>query len=154
MIMSRFYLNRWAESRKGKKCAIVDYSSCVALQLPSPGIAEYSACKAYNRWLSRALDIEYRNNKLVDLDVLTVHPASVKSQMNSGRYTCTITRDQHAWAVINSLGWDSETHGHWNHGLRDFLLKYEPFYSINNYVNGKRRQEFIEEQRKLNEKKV
>jgi hypothetical protein len=34
------------------------------------------------------------------------------------------------------------------------LLKYEPFNTIDDYINGKRRQAFIEEQRKLNEKKV
>lgn len=73
------------------------------------GVAEYGATKAFNDIFSRSLEAEYKNSKDIDLDVLTVYPASVKSQMNSGRYTFTVTAEQHARSVIDSLGCDSVT---------------------------------------------
>ena len=82
MVMSRYFLARWANIRKGKKCAIIDYSSCTALGQPTPGIVEYAACKSLNGWFSKGINVEYnakQNKDLVDLDVYTVYPASVKT---------------------------------------------------------------------------
>jgi len=99
----------------------------------------------FNRWFSKGLQREYESNfkpraeNSVDLDVLTVSPASVKTQMNSGRYTGTITAAAHAKSVVDKLGWEVETVGHWVHASRDYILNYQPFKFINNFINGQRR---------------
>ena len=66
-------------------------------------VAVYAASKHFNAHFSQSQLVEYdhRHNKYgdkagkdtLDLDVLTVFPSSVKSSMNSGRYTLTITSD-------------------------------------------------------------
>ena len=144
-VLSRYYLEKWVNERKGKKCAIISYSS-IAAQEPMGGVAEYGATKAFNDIFSRSMEVEYKQGKDVDLDVLTVYPASVKSQMNSGRYTFTVSSQQHAKSVIDSLGWDSVTQGHIVHGFQHFMKSYEPFYSINKYINYRRRMAFMKEQ--------
>ena len=56
MVMSRYFLGRWANSRKGKKCAIIDYGSVVASgENNKPRVIEYGACKAFNRWFSKGI---------------------------------------------------------------------------------------------------
>lgn len=51
----------------------------------------------------------------VDLDVLTVYPSSVRSASNPGMLSFSVSAKSHATAVVNKLGWDSETRGHWVH---------------------------------------
>jgi len=58
------------------------------------------------------------------VDVLTVLPMSVKSSMNSGRYLGTVSAGAHAKAVINQLGYDKETFGHWYHGAQRIFLRF------------------------------
>jgi len=53
--------------------------------------------------------------------------------MNPGRFTFTVRPEQHAKAVIDKLGFETETYGHWTHGLRHEIRQYEPFYSIDEY---------------------
>ena len=116
MAMSRYFLNQWQIQRRGKKCAIIDISSYCA-DAPSGNLVEYSGTKALNSLVSQSIYDEYQKIKSckdpltaeheVDLDVLTVFPASVKTNMNSGRYTFTVTSEQHASAVIDKLGWET-----------------------------------------------
>ena len=73
----------------------------------------YSATKAYNFSLSRAMSVAYSSK----IDVLTVTPSNTRSQMNSGRYLFTIESDSHAKSVVNQLGWQSITYGNYVHAL-------------------------------------
>ena len=97
MAMSRYFLDQWRVSRQGKKCAIIDVSSMCA-DSPSAMVSQYAATKAFNSLLSQSLYAEYQKpetqaDQKVDLDVLTVYPHSVKTNMNSGRYTMTVTAE-------------------------------------------------------------
>jgi len=74
--------------------------------------------------------------------------------MNSGRYLGSISAESHAKAVIDKLGWENETIGHWVHASRDWLLKYEPFKSINSSINGSRKRAFLEEKKKKEEEEM
>jgi len=154
VVVSRYFLAQCAKNRQGKKCALVDYSSMGALgNNPPPKLIQYGATKAFNLWLSKGIAAEYAHTLKqnpgsehnVDLDVLTVHPASVKTQMNSGRYPGTVTAAAHAKGVIDKLGWDSCTYGHWVHAARDFIMDYEPFKTINKMQWAARRRAFLKE---------
>ena len=158
MCLSRLFLKKWVKERKGKKCAIIDISSCCA-EGASNMLAEYSATKAFNKLLSKSIHLEYKKNMLgedgVDLDVLTVYPHSTKSQMNSGRYTFTVTSEQHAKAVIDRLGWESETSGHWIHGFKNhFVIRHCIPNWINDKINASRRLAFAKEQNEKTKKEL
>ena len=58
-VLSRYYLEKWASTRKGKKCAIVSYSSIVA-QNPMPNVASYCGVKGFNDIFSRSMEVEYK----------------------------------------------------------------------------------------------
>ena len=49
------------------------------------------------------------------VDFMTVYPASVKTQMNSGRTLFAIPSADHAKAVIDKFTWQNETMGSWWH---------------------------------------
>eukprot|EP00347_Sterkiella_histriomuscorum_P009091 403342553 len=145
---SEKFLKRCEESGKTKRSAIINYSSVAAYHvyetgnLPMAGVSMYSATKSFNRLFSNSIEQDYYNQ---GIDVLTVCPRGVKSGMNSGRYTDTITSEQHASSVIDKLGWDSETEGHWRHYTHAILKRFYPTGYIINSINAKRRQEFLKE---------
>jgi short-subunit dehydrogenase len=140
-------LEKWAKTRKGKKCAIVNYSSLLT-QIIKPNFATYAATKAYNDVFARSLQVEYSQSQEVDLDVLTVYPGNVKSQMNSGRYTFTTSAENHARSVVNSIGWETTTQGDLLHGVYNFLNQYRAFTMLDNWVNKRRFQAFLLENQK------
>jgi len=55
--------------------------------------------------------------------------------MNPGRFTFSISAESHAAAVVNKLGWEIETFGHWAHGFRNYIREYTPFYEIDEAIN-------------------
>lgn len=98
-------VEKFANERKGKKCAIIDYSSVLNAR-PMAKLGLYASVKTFNYIFSQSLALEYSApTSPVDLDVLTVLPSSVISQMNSGRYTFSVTADAHAQAVVDALGY-------------------------------------------------
>jgi hypothetical protein len=44
-------------------------------------------------------------------DLFTVKLDSVRTRMNSGRYTFTVTASQKAKAIVDQLGWKTESYG-------------------------------------------
>ena len=67
----------------------------------------YCATKRYNLALSKCMQDAYSDR----IDVLTVTPASVKTQMNPGTGPFTVQPTEHARAVFDHLGWFGETKG-------------------------------------------
>ena len=113
-------------------------------------LAQYSASKAFNKLFSKSIQMEYQKNLLgeegLDLDVLTVYPHGTITQMYSGRYTFSITAEQHAKAVIDKLGWETETQGHWIHGFKNhFVNRHYVLNWINEKINAGRRLAFAKE---------
>jgi 17beta-estradiol 17-dehydrogenase / very-long-chain 3-oxoacyl-CoA reductase len=95
-----------------KRAAIINFSSSSAYD-HDPLISVYAATKAYNQVFSICTAKEYKDK----IDVLTVMPRSVKTQMNSGKYMFTILPDAHAHAVVEGLGRENITWGHYYHGF-------------------------------------
>lgn len=84
-------------------------------------LAVYAGTKAFNRLYSKCLTLDYAKH---GVEVLTVEPAAVRSGMNSGTSPESITSEQHARAVVDKLGWEEETPGHWKHDLAVALGEY------------------------------
>jgi hypothetical protein len=61
------------------------------------------------------------------IDVLTVTPASVKTQMNPGTGDFTVQAPAHGKAVIDHLGWHNQTWGCWQHAYQYWLEFQSPF---------------------------
>jgi len=126
--------------KRESRSAIIDLSSVVAYT-PSANTAIYAATKSYNFALSNAIRKSYPEK----IDVMTVTPASVKTQMNSGRYCMTVTAEAHGKAVIDQLGWQSVTWGHWMHAIGPFITTYTPIGYFITRANAARYQVFLAE---------
>ena len=98
--------------KRETRSAILNVSS-IAAYTPGGMVPVYSATKAYNLALSTAMRDQFKDK----LDILTVTPASVKTQMNSGRYCFSVTAEAHASTVISQLGRTDKTYGHVYHAL-------------------------------------
>ncbi len=85
-----------------KKSAVINISSVSALE-PRAMMAIYAATKAFNLHLGSCFTDLYRER----IDVLTVTPNSVRSQMNSGRYVYAINAEDFVKTCLNQLGWVS-----------------------------------------------
>ena len=141
MFVARYFLGKFKErfEKHGKKSAIINVASVCAFK-PSAMITVYSATKAFNENLSKGMAKEYSQ---YGVDVMTVLPNSVRTSMNSGMYFGTITAEQHGKAVIDQLGWESWTLGHWIHGLNNNLGDFWPSAYIIGRINLRRKLEFM-----------
>lgn len=107
-----------------------------AYESPNPNLAVYSASKCYEHQLSLSLAEEHRGK----IDFMVSRTADVKTNMNTGKYVFAILPHQHAKHVLDKLGHDTDTHGHYKHALRAFFIKRYVEGSIINYINLKRKQ--------------
>jgi len=98
--------------KRNSRSAIIDISS-VRHFVPGGNVPVYSASKSYNYSFSKAMAQAYSEK----VDVMTVTPGSIKTNMNSGRYFFCISAQEHAKCVIDQLGWYTETMGHWMHAI-------------------------------------
>ena len=94
------------------RSAMINISSAGAYR-PGRFLPIYCATKSYNWVLSECM----RNAYSEQMDVLTVAPSFVKSQMNPGHCLFTISANRHAAACINQLGWAGVTYGSVVHAL-------------------------------------
>jgi len=85
--------------KREHRSAIVDLSSSNAFA-PRATAPIYGGTKNYNYALSAANRQAYADK----IDVMTVHPASVKTNMNLGYLLFTVQPVQHGKAVIDQLG--------------------------------------------------
>ena len=70
----------------------------------------YGGTKSFNDAFSNVLSMEYPN-----LDILSVRPGEVKTNMTRGRGN--ITPDAHVRSVVRFLGVKNETHGSASHEI-------------------------------------
>ena len=77
----------------------------------------YCATKRYNLALSKCMQDAYSDR----IDILTVTPASVKTQMNPGTSAYTVQAPEHARAVFDHLGWHGQTWGSWWHAYQMWI---------------------------------
>ncbi|CAI2375146.1 unnamed protein product [Moneuplotes crassus] len=85
---------------------------------PCPTMSVYSATKAYVTQFSPSKREEYKHK----IDVLLINTGSVKNNMNIERQLCTIIPSQYAKTVLDKLGYDSWTSGHYMHAIRQCYL--------------------------------
>lgn len=128
--------------REGRRSAIINFSSSSVVDM-DPQISVYAATKAYNYVLSECMRKEYAGK----IDILTVLPRNVKTQMNSGRYTFTILPNEHAKSVLDHVGRDHVTWGHYSHGLQNWLLGIPPAKYLINRTDNARFQQFLAEKK-------
>lgn len=83
IFMARYYLKKFTErwNREQKRSCVINVASVSALRA-SAKTSIYAGTKAFNRLFSHGMTKEYSTY----VDVHTVLPMSVKTQMNSGRY--------------------------------------------------------------------
>ena len=114
--------------KRQKKSGIITMSS-IAADVPYPGNAIYTATKAYNDNLSRALVGEYGYEKS-KIDFISSRPGYVESnmsQMKPDGFDC-ITVEQHCESVLAELGQEEWTNGYWTHKLQSFVLRNSPVF--------------------------
>lgn len=75
--------------------------------------------------------------------MLTVMPRGVKSGMNSGRYTDSISAAHHAKTVVDKLGWEKETEGSWRHYLHCNLVRFPVTGFMIKSINASRMRDFL-----------
>ena len=68
---------------------------------------------------------------------MTVYPGCVFTRMNPMKSITTITPEQHAESVIDSLGYDSETVGHYIHGIQRYIMTAGAFNHIISFFRRK-----------------
>ncbi|CAI2374829.1 unnamed protein product [Moneuplotes crassus] len=123
-----------------QRAAMINIGSFI-YNVPKPTLAVYSASKAYIHQFSTSLAEEYKSK----IDVIVSNTGYVKSNMNSGRYMFTITPDQHARGVLDKLGYDTETCGHYIHAIHQYYLERPIEGAIITYINNQRRKKFLQE---------
>lgn len=91
----------------------------------------YSASKAYVDFLSRALSYEYDHK----IDIISLRPSEVSTPMTYNKQTdiMTIKPEDCARGLLNDLGHDKVTNGHWSHCLQGKLYHLVP-ECLFNYV--------------------
>lgn len=55
---------------------------------------------------------------------MQVYPNSVKSALNSGVFLFTVTSEAHAKAVVDQIGWTTDTRGSCAHGVTNYLRRF------------------------------
>ena len=139
--MSMFMLPRLLARGETGRSAIINVSS-VAAYFSGGSLPVYCATKAYNWHLSESMREAYNDQ----IDVLTVTPNSVKTQMNSGRYCFTVTAESHARQTINQLGWAKVTYGAATHAAQPYIKSIFPIGYIVDKVNAMRRAQWQREE--------
>ena len=108
--------------KREKRSAVLNLSSKAAF-FTRGFMPLYCTTKHYNLALSRCMQEAYSSDQL---DVLTVTPASVKTQMNPGTMSYTVQAPEHARAVMDHLGWHDQTWGSWWHAYQMWIEETGP----------------------------
>ena len=106
---------------------------------PYAGNSVYCGTKAFNRLFSLSMQKDCAGYA----DVHTVLPMSVKSSLNPGIFFATIAPEQHAHAVIRTMGYETETYGHWKHGVQNNLYNFYPTSALISWYNRRRTAAFM-----------
>ena len=117
---------------KETRSAIINLSSSAAnVAMKTFGL--YSATKAFNDFLSRGMAEELQHK----IDIMVVKPLGVESplsKMKANGITC-ISPIQCANGILDCLGYEKETEGHWSHRFQGGLINLFPRI-IQEYLGG------------------
>ena len=129
-------------SKRTSRSCFIDISSAYTF-IPLPTSSVYSATKSFNSYLTRALAEEYES---YNVDFVVVKPffvESLMSDMKADGYK-VITAKQHVNGVLNDVGYEKETYGHWTHKIQAEILGRIPKFLVYNYLKNSRKQQQLE----------
>lgn len=110
------------EKRKGRS-AVINLSSFLAVR-PAPLISLYSGTKAFNHYISQGLSEEYRDS----VDIMSFQPATIITNATPNEKpswrSCTV--EQSVKGALTDLGRRNLSHGHWNHELMAWAVRWAP----------------------------
>jgi short-subunit dehydrogenase len=105
----------------------------------------YSASKSFVDTFSRAISYEYSPQ----VDVMSLNPSEVCTPMTFHKKDVfTISPQQCAEGMLDHLGHERQTNGHWSHQLQGALYRAIPERLFNAVWMGVIAPEFMEERRK------
>jgi len=106
----KYYADKLINRHKatGKKSAIINVSADFSIPFWFY-LGPFLASTMYTTHLSLGVGAELKDV----VDVMAVHPNSVKSRMNIGWMLFTLDVEEHVRAVIDKLGYEELTVGHW-----------------------------------------
>ena len=136
IFVSRYFLPKFKArfEANGKRSCIINVGS-MGSKRPSERTSVYCGTKAFIRLFSLSL----QKDCAAYVDVHTVHPMSVKSGLNPGFFFGTISAREHAHAVIKGVGYgETETFGHWIHGMQNILDNFGPTAFYISWTNKKK----------------
>lgn len=112
-------------SRPARSCIVSVGTNAAEPWNPRYKFALYGATKSFNHILSSGIQ-EWYGDKI---DVMTVIPRQVKTRMNPADYMFTVSPEEHARAVVDKMGWDTQTYGPLVHHLEyNMRFVYLPFF--------------------------
>lgn len=113
-----FIVLPWME--KKRKGVILNISSITG-SYPSPFLSGYSASKAYMDFLSRALQMEYRDHGIIIQSVL---PGYVMTKLSKKRKTSFFipSPEDFVKGSLKTVGLEDRTFGYWTHKLQMFYI--------------------------------
>jgi len=119
--MARYFVPKLLERAVGGvRSAVINVGTCAAEpQNPRYRFSIYGATKAYTHILSSSLREMYADK----MDVMTVIPRQVETEMNPAGYMFTIQPPTHAKAVMDQLGYEDVTYGAMTHCL-EYQMRY------------------------------
>lgn len=118
--------------KSGSRSAVINVGTCAAEPWnPRFQFALYGATKAYTHIVSSAL----REVHSKHIDVLTAVPRQTETEMNPAGYLFTVQPSTHARAVLDQLGYESQTYGPLVHCVEyNMRFKYQLFGLFDRYV--------------------
>ncbi|CAG2102650.1 unnamed protein product [Medioppia subpectinata] len=104
-----------------KRGIVINISSQTAIT-PVPLMTTYAATKAFIRFLSDGLSVEYEGKGVT---IQTVMPSMTKTKLlheSNESSVWTVGADEFVSAAIQTVGIESTTYGHWKHKLLSYAV--------------------------------
>ena len=131
--LTHIFLNKFL-SRKNK-CAIISMSSYSA-NLPLVNSSMYCSSKIFDDYLLRSIAYE---NKGSNIDFISVKPQYVDtpSRKSHSKEFKPISSEDCVLGVLQDLGYDYVTNGHYSHCFKSIIFDYVPIF-IQNFIRSKK----------------
>lgn len=132
--VSHIMIPKLLQRDEAKRSALINIASSAGLTEGNKNIPVYGATKGYNMIFGKCLHDTYKAR----IDVLTITPNTIKTNMNSGRYVFSIESDTFANSALDRLGYDYYTRGNWKHALEPYALNTPGLGWVVRYINNNR----------------